>query len=142
MAGTEEWAQRSKSGGQGSVTPCRNRTEMSATRRIARQALSAQLPERVLSSLPLHVPHPVIADFTAAPMAPDELREGFRRTGQASAQKVGNRILPLLRHCRCRCCGLFGRDLPGGDFEPLPGGLAHGLFPHHQGADMGQPSIA
>jgi len=47
---TVERAHCSKIRGQERVTPWRNLTEMSATRRMASEALSAQLPERVLSS--------------------------------------------------------------------------------------------
>ena len=86
--------------------------------------------------LPLHVARSVIADFTAAPMAADELREGLRRTGRTSAQKVGNRIFPIFFLARGRRCR--GGGLPGGDFEPLAGGLDHGFFPDDQGADVGQ----
>jgi|GEM_PF-2377111 len=50
LADTVEWAHCSKIRGQERVTPWRNLTEMSATRRMAKDSLSAQLPERVLSS--------------------------------------------------------------------------------------------
>jgi hypothetical protein len=45
-----EWAHCSKITGRESFIPWRNLTEMSTARRMARQLLSAQLPERVLSS--------------------------------------------------------------------------------------------
>lgn len=50
IAETGERAHCSKILGQERVTPWRNLTEMSATRKMAKEALSAQLPERVLSS--------------------------------------------------------------------------------------------
>ena len=91
--------------------------------------------------LPLHVACSVIADFTAAPMASDELREGLRRTGQTGAQEVGDRVLSILflarrGFVRCVRCGR-GR-LSGFDLEALASGLSHGLFPDHQCTDVWQ----
>ena len=48
--------------------------------------------------LPLHVARSMIADFTAASVAPDDLHKGFGRTGRSSAQKVGYWIFPFLLH--------------------------------------------
>lgn len=40
----------------------------------------------------------MIADFTAASVAPDDLHKGFGRTWRSSAQKVGYWIFPFLLH--------------------------------------------